>query len=117
MFVGGGCEDPPEVLLPGATGGKQLHIGEAFICFPGVGVPTGLSEVDESESGGSGTVIESAFPSWVKMRKWSEFMRVVKVDHSKYMAMCGVGIEKSGEVGLASHMRQELAISDKNGKK
>ena len=51
--------------------------------------------------GGSGTVIENALPRRMKMGRWSE-LRVVMVDHSESMAMCGVEIERSGEVGLAS---------------
>ena len=33
VSVGGGCEDPPEALLPGTAGGGQLQIGEDFLCL------------------------------------------------------------------------------------
>ena len=51
--------------------------------------------------GSSGTVIENTLPSRMKMERSSE-LRVDMVDHLECMAMCGVEIERSGEVGLAS---------------
>ena len=49
--------------------------------------------------GGSGKSIEKALPSWTIMGRWSE-LRVVMVRHSESMAMCGVAIVRSGEVGF-----------------
>ena len=45
--MGGGRENPPETLLPGTVGGRQLHVEEAFLRLSGVGVPTCPSEVGE----------------------------------------------------------------------
>ena len=48
VFFGGLGYDAPELLFTGTTGGRQLHVGETLLRFPGVGVPVCLSEIGES---------------------------------------------------------------------
>ena len=52
VFFGCVGYDAPELLLTGTTRRRQLQVGEALLCFPGVGVPVCLSEVGESVVGG-----------------------------------------------------------------
>ena len=48
VFLGGIGDDAPELPLAGTTRGKQLHVGETLLHFPGIEVPVCLSEVGES---------------------------------------------------------------------
>lgn len=48
MFPGEASEDAAEHLLTGGTGRGQLQLGKSLLCFPGEGVPIGLTKIGES---------------------------------------------------------------------
>ena len=68
-----------DVFVGRGTAGGGHSMFEKYSSASQVSHAMSLSEVDEGELGHSGTVIENALPSRIKMERWSE-LRMVMVD-------------------------------------